>query len=189
MIGSMPPPSRSQIRPGLRVQIVEKQNQRSGTLTTGLVARILTSSSTHPHGIKVMLEDGEVGRVQAIVTEVRPMNDGQPRRIRLRGVLDRTDSSATVRPDGSLVVEFYDFSEAADDSFGNDVAFLLILDPQATARVLSLLLQEKPGTKVLGDPDELLLKLLQDRFVDYHAVEKWCRENRVPFEKKFDAWA
>jgi uncharacterized repeat protein (TIGR03833 family) len=63
----MPLPSRSQLRPGLRVHIIEKQNQRSGTLTIGIVARILTNSSTHPHGIKVELEDGKVGRVQAIV--------------------------------------------------------------------------------------------------------------------------
>jgi len=64
----MPVPKRSEIKPGLRVQIVEKQNQRSGATTTGVVARILTSSPTHPHGIKVMLEDGRVGRVKAIVT-------------------------------------------------------------------------------------------------------------------------
>jgi uncharacterized repeat protein (TIGR03833 family) len=62
----MPLPKRSEIRPGLRVQIIEKQNQRSGVLTAGVVARILTKSPTHPHGIKVMLEDGKVGRVQAI---------------------------------------------------------------------------------------------------------------------------
>ena len=61
-------PLRSEIRPGLKVQIVEKQNQRGGAVTEGIVARILTSSSTHPHGIKVMLEDGRVGRVKAIVT-------------------------------------------------------------------------------------------------------------------------
>ncbi|WP_423223847.1 YwbE family protein [Candidatus Amarolinea aalborgensis] len=61
-------PLRSDIQAGLRVRIIEKQNQRSGALTEGVVARILTSSSTHPHGIKVMLEDGRVGRVQAIVT-------------------------------------------------------------------------------------------------------------------------
>ena len=61
-------PLRSEIRPGLQVQIIEKQNQRSGALTAGVVARILTSSSTHPHGIKVMLEDGRVGRVKAILT-------------------------------------------------------------------------------------------------------------------------
>ena len=62
-------PKRNQIQPGLRVQIIEKQNQRSGKLTEGIVARILTSSPTHPHGIKVMLEDGTVGRVQAIVNQ------------------------------------------------------------------------------------------------------------------------
>jgi len=51
----------------MRVLIVEKQNQASGQLTEGIVARILTSSPTHPHGIKVMLVNGIVGRVQAIV--------------------------------------------------------------------------------------------------------------------------
>jgi uncharacterized repeat protein (TIGR03833 family) len=65
----MPPPKRSEIHAGLRVQIVEKQNQQTGALTTGVVARILTKSPTHPHGIKVMLEDGKVGRVQAIVAQ------------------------------------------------------------------------------------------------------------------------
>jgi len=63
----MTPPIRSEIRPGIRVQIVEKQNQPTGKLTEWIVARILTSSPTHPHGIKVMLVDGKVGRVQAIV--------------------------------------------------------------------------------------------------------------------------
>jgi uncharacterized repeat protein (TIGR03833 family) len=60
-------PKRSDIQPGMRVLVVEKQNQRSGVLTEGIVRRILTSSPTHPHGIKVMLEDGRVGRVQAIL--------------------------------------------------------------------------------------------------------------------------
>ncbi len=60
-------PRRSDIHPGLRVQIIEKQNQSSGILTEGVVARILTSSPTHPHGIKVMLVNGRVGRVQKIV--------------------------------------------------------------------------------------------------------------------------
>jgi len=67
----MPLPKRSQIRPGLRVQIVEKQNQRTGALTEGVVLRILTKSPSHPHGIKVMLEDGRVGRVQAIMDPAR----------------------------------------------------------------------------------------------------------------------
>jgi uncharacterized repeat protein (TIGR03833 family) len=69
----MPLPKRSEIRPSLRVQIIEKQNQRTGILSTGVVARILTKSPTHPHGIKVMLEDGRVGRVQSVEpSEARP---------------------------------------------------------------------------------------------------------------------
>ncbi len=62
-------PKRSEIKPGVHVQIVEKQNQRTGKLTEGIVSRILTSSPTHPHGIKVMLEDGKVGRVQSILPD------------------------------------------------------------------------------------------------------------------------
>ena len=58
---------RSDIKPGQRVQVVEKQNQRSGALTEGVVSRILTNSPNHPHGIKVMLTSGIVGRVNAIV--------------------------------------------------------------------------------------------------------------------------
>ncbi len=60
-------PNRSEIRPGLRVSIVEKQNQPTGQLTQGIVQRLLTKSPSHPHGIKVMLQDGKVGRVQSIV--------------------------------------------------------------------------------------------------------------------------
>ncbi|MCC6188948.1 MAG: YwbE family protein [Anaerolineales bacterium] len=62
----MAAPPRSALRPGLRVQIIEKHNQRTGALTEGVIARILTKSARHPHGIKVMLEDGRVGRVQSI---------------------------------------------------------------------------------------------------------------------------
>ncbi len=58
--------SRSDIKPGLKVAIVLKEDQRSGKLTEGTVADILTNSGTHPHGIKVRLEDGRVGRVKKI---------------------------------------------------------------------------------------------------------------------------
>jgi uncharacterized repeat protein (TIGR03833 family) len=62
-----PNQQRSQIKPGIRVKIVLKQDQRNGKLTEGIVKNILTNSSTHPHGIKVRLIDGKVGRVQSIV--------------------------------------------------------------------------------------------------------------------------
>ena len=57
---------RSEIRPGLRVSIVLKKDQQSGKLTEGIVRDILTNSPAHPHGIKVRLERGEVGRVKEI---------------------------------------------------------------------------------------------------------------------------
>lgn len=60
---------RSEIKAGMLVNIVEKQNQRTGELTEGIVKNILTNSSNHPHGIKVRLETGEVGRVQEIIEE------------------------------------------------------------------------------------------------------------------------
>lgn len=58
---------RNDIKPGLAVNIVLKQDQRSGKLTKGIVKDILTNSAAHPHGIKVRLEDGQVGRVAEIL--------------------------------------------------------------------------------------------------------------------------
>jgi uncharacterized repeat protein (TIGR03833 family) len=58
--------NRADIRIGTRVKIVLKADQTTGRLTGGVVAKILTKSSHHPHGIKVMLEDGQVGRVAMI---------------------------------------------------------------------------------------------------------------------------
>ena len=58
--------NRVTIRPGLRVSILLKTNQHSGKLTKGIVKDILTKSPIHPHGIKVCLEDGQVGRVKEI---------------------------------------------------------------------------------------------------------------------------
>jgi uncharacterized repeat protein (TIGR03833 family) len=58
---------RKNIRPGLRVAVVLKKDQRIGRRTIGVVKDILTSSPTHAHGIKVRLEDGQIGRVQEIV--------------------------------------------------------------------------------------------------------------------------
>jgi uncharacterized repeat protein (TIGR03833 family) len=58
---------RANIRPGARVTIVQKQDQPTGRLTEGIVRDILTKSPTHPHGIKVRLESGEVGRVKEVL--------------------------------------------------------------------------------------------------------------------------
>jgi len=63
MIGT----KRADIKPGLRVLVKLKKDQRTGILTEGVVKDILTKSSSHPHGIKVRLESGEVGRVKEIL--------------------------------------------------------------------------------------------------------------------------
>ncbi len=68
----MPHRERKNIRPGLEVAIVLKEDQRTGKQTVGIVKDILTNSSNHPHGIKVRLTDGQVGRVQNLI-------DGQPK--------------------------------------------------------------------------------------------------------------
>ena len=58
---------RKNIRPGLQVRIVLKKDQRSGSLTEGIVKDLLTKSPNHSHGIKVRLEDGQVGRVKEVL--------------------------------------------------------------------------------------------------------------------------
>ena len=60
---------RKDIKPGLKVGIVLKQDQRTGRITRGTVKDVLTKSSHHPHGIKVRLETGEVGRVKEVIEE------------------------------------------------------------------------------------------------------------------------
>jgi len=61
--------NRSDIAVGKEVEVVQKHHQRTGELTTGIVQRILTKSSNHTHGIKVLLETGEVGRVKNIIED------------------------------------------------------------------------------------------------------------------------
>jgi len=60
---------RADIRPGIRVAVVLKQDQRTGKQTIGTVKDLLTNSANHPHGIKVRLTDGQVGRVQEILPD------------------------------------------------------------------------------------------------------------------------
>ena len=59
--------SRKDIKPGIKVMVVQKEDQRTGKLTEGIVKDILTNSQTHPHGIKVRLENNIVGRIQEIL--------------------------------------------------------------------------------------------------------------------------
>ena len=67
---------RSSVRIGATVDVVRKQDQRTGKRTRGIIAEILTNSATHPHGIKVRLKDGTVGRVAGVV------GDGEPEAVK-----------------------------------------------------------------------------------------------------------
>jgi len=61
--------NRKDVQIGIEVEVIQKHHQRSGELTEGIVKKLLTNSPTHPHGIKVMLENGIVGRVKNIIEE------------------------------------------------------------------------------------------------------------------------
>ena len=63
--------NRKDIQIGIEVEVVQKHHQRTGELTEGIVKKILTNSPTHPHGIKVMLEGGIVGRVKNVIEWVK----------------------------------------------------------------------------------------------------------------------
>ena len=65
----MPHRERKNIRPGMQVAIVLKQDQRTGRQTVGIVKDLLTNSPNHPHGIKVRLTDGQVGRAQSLIDD------------------------------------------------------------------------------------------------------------------------
>jgi uncharacterized repeat protein (TIGR03833 family) len=65
--------TRINLKPGMTVFIVLKQDQRTGKLTKGIVKDILTKSPNHPHGIKVRLQDGQVGRVKEIINDQEPV--------------------------------------------------------------------------------------------------------------------
>jgi uncharacterized repeat protein (TIGR03833 family) len=62
--------NRADIKPGARVRIVQKQDQRTGKMTEGIVAHILTKSPDHPHGIKVRLTNGIIGRVKEMLPDI-----------------------------------------------------------------------------------------------------------------------
>ncbi len=110
------------------------------------------------------------------------------KRVKLRGILAHTASSAAIDGDGNLVVELYDFSAEAHRCLGNDVAFLLELGPAEKNAALRHLLGGQDAANA-SDRDALLLQLVAERFDDYYAVEQWLNEQGIPFRKQFEPWA
>jgi hypothetical protein len=110
------------------------------------------------------------------------------KRVKLRGVLAHTASSAAIDGDGNLVVELYDFSAEAHRWLGNDVAFVLHIDAADKAEALRRLRAAGHFADAYDD-DAALLQLLAERFDDYYDVERWLNDEGIPFRKEFEPWA
>jgi hypothetical protein len=117
------------------------------------------------------------------------MESEKKRRVKLKGVLEHTSTSVEIKDDGSLVVEFYDFSDEAQNRFGNDVAYTLTVNSSDKDKIL-LHLMSKHGLKSdLQNKDELLLQLIEEQFRDYYGIQEWFKINEIPYQKDFDPWA
>ncbi|HMV32372.1 MAG TPA: hypothetical protein PKA50_09655 [Gemmatimonadales bacterium] len=111
------------------------------------------------------------------------------RTVRLRGILPQTASSASVRPDGSLLVEIYDWSAAAEQWLGREAAYFMILAPPEKARVLAELGVDVGAGSLEGEADRRLLELVQQRFADYYQVKRWLDAAGIPYTRDFDGMA
>jgi hypothetical protein len=99
---------------------------------------------------------------------------------RLAGGLPKTASWISCPEPGLVEVELYDFSEAAHDAFGNDVAYRLRIETLALAPALGL---------AEDSDDDRILDEIANRFTSYHAVKRWLEENGVPSSTVFESWA
>ncbi len=109
--------------------------------------------------------------------------------VRLRAGLPSTATWVKLAPDGTLLVEFYDYSQQAQSSFGNDVAYVLTVQPPETLKLWSLFIdvEERPATTL---PDAILfLQRLQERFESYFEIKRWFDENNIAYQRTFDTWA
>lgn len=116
------------------------------------------------------------------------MKETKNLRVKLKDRLQKTSTFLEIRRDGSLVVDFYDFSEEANNTFGNDVAYVLTVKAFDKDKILSYLIEKEADASNL-DKDELLLQLMQERFNSYFEIQKWFQENKIPYKKDFDSRA
>lgn len=114
--------------------------------------------------------------------------DQPKRKIQLNEILDKTSTSIALEADGSIVVHHYDFSDEAQQHFGNDVAFIITLTSEGK-EMLHTLLSGNTGFRTGDEADLQLLGLIQARFKGYHDFQDYLQANNVPYEKRFDSWA
>jgi hypothetical protein len=117
------------------------------------------------------------------------MSEPPIRKVKLRGSLPQMASSASIREDGHLVIEVFDWSDEAQQWLGNDVAYFMILAPEQKAGILALLAAETGAPPFSLSGDDHLLALIQQRFADYYDVKRWLDGTGIPYDKDFDSWA
>lgn len=108
--------------------------------------------------------------------------------IKLKSPFTGTQStaSATVLEDGRIDLDLYDFSDEAQSSMGNDVAWIWRIEAVHKARLIALL-EERTGTPI--PDDQAMLEAFAQSFAHVHAIREWLKEKWIPYEEKFDSWA
>jgi len=108
--------------------------------------------------------------------------------IKLKSPFQGTQSSASarVREDGGIDLDLYDFSDEAQSSMGNDVAWIWRIDTAQRPRLVELL-EERTGTAIRDD--QALLDAFARHFPHVHAIRDWLKEKGIAYEEKFDSWA
>ena len=105
---------------------------------------------------------------------------------KLKGILDRTSSQATVHEDGHVELDYFDFSSDAHAHFGNDIACVYRIDASHKPRLRELLAAHARTT--VAD-DQSMLETIARSFGDVKVVKDWLAKNQLPFEEEFDSWA
>lgn len=116
------------------------------------------------------------------------MTQTPPLEVKLRGGPDGTASWVRLGADGSVQAELYDFGEEAQENFGNDVAFLLTVEPDGRRRMEAELLSGIPSP-VTGNRDEVFLRAVEACFPDFFELKGWLKALGIPFLEDFDSRA
>jgi len=98
----------------------------------------------------------------------------------------QSSASASVLEDGRIDLDLYDFSDEAQSSMGNDVAWIWRVEAVHKPRLMALL-EERIGTPIRDD--QAMLDAFAQSFSHVHAIRDWLKEKWIPFEEKFDSWA
>jgi len=109
--------------------------------------------------------------------------------VKLRGGPRHTTTWVKILENGDVLVDYFDFSDEAESSFGNDVAYVVTIKAADKAKLLQLLTAEKPIESTQVGLDDTVLRIMDERFESYFPLMAWLKESGVEYEKKFDSWA